>query len=1154
MMAIAAPAHPVADERFDAKGFWALIATMFQGAFNDNAYKLVLIYYLCDRYADEAAGRPATWVTTVLAALGLLMFALPYLMFPGLAGALADRFSKRSVTIATKWWEVGVMLVGLLAFWTDNVGFMAVMFFMMNMQSAFFSPAKYGILPEMLPESRLSWGNGILQMATFVAIILGVGIVGPLMDLGLGVYWLSGLLIGLSTLGLISSYRVTQVPPACPSLRIPINPWSGLGKYFQCFWRDHVLFLTMVGGGFFWFIGGLMQSNVIVLGESVLGWSHQYVGYLQLAIALGIGMGSVAAGYFSRRKIELGLVPLGLAGMTLSAGLLYLPWTSFPVLTGLLFLLGWSGGFFEVPLAAALQHPTPREMKGGKNAAFNIDTCLGISTAGLVLLIQPIFMPSGQNVNPYNIFIAGAGMTLLMGLYLCFRLPAFILRTVLWIMGNTIYRVDTRGRHYLPERAGALLVANHTSFVDALILTASIDRPVRFLISQEIFGVRWIRPFAKAMRAIPVSPMAQPKDLIHSLHEATNAINNGELVCIFAEGQITRTGNLLPFRKGFERIIKGTNAPIIPAHLDRLWGSIFSYSKGRFFLKLPKRIPYRVAVTFGEPMRATSTTVEVRERIQRLGTEAYLDRKLHEPLLHRGFVRMARKRAFKMAMADHATEGLPYWKALVGSIALARKLRTVLDKQPMVGVLLPPTVGAAVTNIALTLMGKTVVNLNYTASDDALESAARRCNLTQVLTAHAFLSKVSCTVPAKAVYLEDVRKTIRGADQMVAMLMAATLPVRLLERRLGGPARRSPDDLATVIFSSGSEGEPKGVMLTHFNIMSNIESALQVFPHKRGDGMMGMLPFFHSFGYMATLWLPLAQGFRVVFHPNPLEAKVIGQQIYKYKLDFLVAAPTFLQAFIRRCLPEELACLRYVITGAEKLPARVRDAFESKFGLTPLEGYGTTECGPAVAFNVVDFRAPGFYQVGTKHGTVGHPIPGVSVKVIDPDSGQELPPGEAGLLHVKGPNIMKGYIGMPEKTAEVLHDGWYNTGDVAFLDEDGFITITDRLARFSKIAGEMVPHTKVEEELHRLLGLSEQSMAVTGVPDSGKGERLVVLHTLSNGDVERLVAKMDQSNLPKLWLPKYNSFYHIPEIPILGTGKMDIKRVRKIAKELDVGG
>ncbi len=1149
-MATAAPAHPAAEERFDAKGFWALIATMFQGAFNDNAYKWVLFYYLARKFSDPAMGHATEQTSSRLLSFGLLFFAVPFLVFPGLAGALADRFSKRTISIATKWWEVGVMLVGLFAFYTDNVWFMGLMFFMMNTQSAFFSPAKYGILPEMLPESRLSWGNGVLQMGTFVAIILGTAFAGPLMQHNVNIYIISLILVGASVAGLVASYFITPVPAAAPNRSIPVNPWSGLAVYFRTFWRDHVLFLVMLGGGFFWFLGSLAQSNIAVLGESVLHLNETAISLLGLCLAIGIGTGSLAAGYLSRRKIELGLVPIGIAGMTVSGIVLSLPLATVPVVGLLMFLFGFAGGFFEVPMAAMLQHRSPREMKGGMIAAFNIVTCLGIVLAAVAL---SALGPDGVNIGARNIFLVCGILTLLVGLYLCVSLPTFILRTALWIMGNTIYRVDTRGREYIPEKDGALIVANHTSFVDALILTASIDRPVRFLISQEIFEVPWIRPFAKAMRAIPVSPMAQPKELIRSLHEATDAINNGELVCVFAEGQITRTGNLLPFRKGFERIMKGTNAPIIPAHLDRLWGSIFSYSKGRFFLKLPKRIPYRVAVTYGPHMSPESTAIEVRERIQRLGTEAYLERKLHEPLLHRGFVRCARRWPLHMAMADQSVEKLPYWKALVGSIALARKLRDVLDDQPMVGVLLPPTVGAALTNIALTLMGKTVVNLNYTASDEALESAARRCNLTHVLTAHAFLNKVSCKVPGKSIYLEDVRKSMKKSGQLVAMIMAAAFPLRALERRLGGSRRRSPDELATVIFSSGSEGEPKGVMLTHYNIMSNIEAALQVFPHKRGDGIMGILPFFHSFGYMATLWLPLAQGFKVVFHPNPLEAKVIGQQIFKYKLDFLVAAPTFLQAFVRRCLPEELGCLRYVITGAEKLPVRVREAFESKFGITPLEGYGTTECAPGVSFNVVDFRAPGFYQVGTKHGTVGHPIPGVSVKIIDPDTGEELPQGEAGLLHVKGPNIMQGYIGMPEKTAEVLHDGWYNTGDIAFLDEDGFITITDRLARFSKIAGEMVPHTKVEEELHRLLGLTEQAMAVTGVPDSGKGERLVVLHTLSNGDVERLVAKMDQSTLPKLWLPKYNSFYYIPEIPILGTGKMDIKQVKKIARELDVG-
>jgi acyl-[acyl-carrier-protein]-phospholipid O-acyltransferase/long-chain-fatty-acid--[acyl-carrier-protein] ligase len=364
---------------------------------------------------------------------------------------------------------------------------------------------------------------------------------------------------------------------------------------------------------------------------------------------------------------------------------------------------------------------------------------------------------------------------------------------------------------------------------------------------------------------------------------------------------------------------------------------------------------------------------------------------------------------------------------------------------------------------------------------------------------------------------------------------------------------RKADDVATVIFSSGSEGDPKGVVLTHGNIMSNIDAALQVFPHSRTDCMMGMLPFFHSFGFMGTLWLPIVAGFSVVFHPNPLEPRVIGALIYKYKATFFVATSTFLQPFIRRCSPEELSSLVYVICGAEKLSPRVRDAFAEKFGVEPLEGFGTTECAPAVALNVPNFRSPGFFQTGTKRGTIGHPLPGVSVRIVSPDTGELMPENTAGLLHVKGPNIMVEYLGMPEKTAQVLHDGWYNTGDMAMVDEDGFVTITGRLSRFSKLGGEMVPHQTVEEELHKLIDLTDLSMAVTGVPDEQKGERLVVLHTLTDDQYDELMSKLDQSNIPNLWRPRPNAFIKVDAIPVLGTGKLDLKKVQEMAKSLYLG-
>ncbi|MBM3291042.1 MAG: AMP-binding protein, partial [Candidatus Hydrogenedentes bacterium] len=499
---------------------------------------------------------------------------------------------------------------------------------------------------------------------------------------------------------------------------------------------------------------------------------------------------------------------------------------------------------------------------------------------------------------------------------------------------------------------------------------------------------------------------------------------------------------------------------------------------------------------------------------------AWNARPLDQSLLHRAFIRTMRSHPFAMAFADGRTPKLSYFMAYVGAIAIGLKLKKVLGPEPMTGLLVPQSVGGAVTNIALQIMGKVAVNLNYTSSNESIASAARQCGIRHVLTAREFLQRVPVEVPGETVFLDDLKKTMTPKDKIAAILLAAFAPMSWVERALGSPKGRTDEDLCTVIFSSGSEGEPKGVMLTHKNILTNCEAVVQTFPHDAKDGIMGILPFFHSFGFMGTLWMPLWRGFFTVYHPNPLEPKIIGQLIYRYRPRFLIATPTFLQGFIRRCLPEELSSLDYVVTGAEKLPQRVREAFLAKFGVEPLEGYGTTECSPAVSVSVPDFRAPGFYQVGTKHGSIGQALPGISVKVVDPDTGERLPHGVPGLLLVKGPNIMKGYLGQPEKTAVVLQDGWYNTGDIATIDEEGFIVITDRLARFSKIAGEMVPHTKVEETLHRLLDMNEQTFAVTSVPDEQKGERLVVLHTLMDGELEVLVDKLKECELPNLWRPK----------------------------------
>jgi acyl-[acyl-carrier-protein]-phospholipid O-acyltransferase/long-chain-fatty-acid--[acyl-carrier-protein] ligase len=337
-------------------------------------------------------------------------------------------------------------------------------------------------------------------------------------------------------------------------------------------------------------------------------------------------------------------------------------------------------------------------------------------------------------------------------------------------------------------------------------------------------------------------------------------------------------------------------------------------------------------------------------------------------------------------------------------------------------------------------------------------------------------------------------------------------------------------------------------MLSHHNILSNVESMQQIFTTSSQDCVMGSLPFFHSFGFTGTLWLPLVASWQVVYHPNPLDAKTLGEMVQKYRATVLISTPTFYATYLRKCSAEEFASLRYAIAGAEKLRPTLAYAFREQYGIDLLEGYGCTEMSPAIAVNVPDVKEGHHSQIGLKLGSVGHPIPGVVAKVVDRETNDPLPIGQEGLLLVKGPNRMLGYLGQPEKTREVIRDGWYVTGDIAKIDDDGFIYLTDRLSRFSKIGGEMVPHLRIEEAIQQILG--DTSCVVTAIPDEQKGERLVVLYTHTKYSPDALWAQLNQTDLPKLWVPKREHFFAVETIPVLGTGKVDLRAARVTALTL----
>jgi len=523
-------------------------------------------------------------------------------------------------------------------------------------------------------------------------------------------------------------------------------------------------------------------------------------------------------------------------------------------------------------------------------------------------------------------------------------------------------------------------------------------------------------------------------------------------------------------------------------------------------------------------------------------------------LLRQQLIRQCKHRRFRAKVADSTGADLTGGQLLMRTLVLRRLLRRhVLDPdEKVVGLLLPPSVGAVVANVALTLDRRIGVNLNYTVRSPVMAQCIELAGIQHVITSRRFMEKVDCALPVDAVYLEDFADQVTWSDKIASVVAAYCFPAWLVAWSLS-LRTVEPDDVLTIIFTSGTTGVPKGVMVTYANIGANAAAIAQVVRLAPHDVVLGILPFFHSFGFTVTLWTVLTLDVKGVYHFSPLDARQVGKLCQQHHGTFLLSTPTFLRTFLRRCTPEQLSSLEVVVAGAERLPAELCDAFERKFGVRPVEGYGTTELSPLVSVNVPPSRSPAGPGVGMKEGTVGRPVPDVLAKIVDRETGEPLGVGESGMLLVRGPNVMKGYWHQPEKTADVVRGGWYATGDVALLDADGFITITGRESRFSKIGGEMVPHIQVEEALNRMLGgdlAEELKIAVTAVPHAKKGERLVVLHTAIDKTPRELCDALACEGLPKLYIPSPDSFHQVEALPVLGTGKLDLKGLKQMAMDV----
>ena len=732
--------------------------------------------------------------------------------------------------------------------------------------------------------------------------------------------------------------------------------------------------------------------------------------------------------------------------------------------------------------------------------------------------------------------------------------PYNSLRLLMSWLGYSLFWHRVQGAGLMPPSGPLLLVHGPIQPLAWLHLLWASPRPVRFLV---LAG--WARQGLSAWllrRCGALVPQGSTSADLHKvLEQASEALRRGEVVCLFTAACKTSDGETWSYSRVYEALPR---VPVMPVVLLQPRGAMLAMHGAQRIIKWTGWFVAPAEVTFG-PVLPQSEAGPAQQAMQLLSAEAALARKHRSVPVHRQFVRTASRVPFRICWIDSSAPGqdMTYAKAYVGASCLAELLRSRLGPARMVGIWLPPGRGSALANIALAFLGKVAINLNYTSSAESIRSCLRQCSCTQVLTARRFMARLALDAgpDVEVIYLEDLLPLVSAYQKTITFLSLLLFPAWVLERFFRRIHNHQPSDLLTIIFSSGSTGEPKGVMLSHANIACNLESMIQAASLAGRDRLLGVLPFFHSFGYAVTLWGPLQIGASAVYHADPRQAKEIGELCRKHQATVYLSTATFLRFCLRKCDADDFRSLRLLICGAEKLPPSLALEFAQRFGILPLEGYGCTELSPVVSTNLADQPLAGLTESFNRIGTVGAPLPGIAARTADPDTLAPLPLGSEGLLLIKGANVMEGYYQQPSLTSRAIRDGWYVTGDMARLDSEGHIVITGRLSRFAKIGGEMVPLEKVEEALHEVIGIAERICAVACVPDEHRGERVVVLyieHSLVEGgwSVRHWLQALDAKGLPNLWLPGERDFHPVKELPVLGTGKLNLQGVKEMALAL----
>jgi len=1151
------------------RGAIPFFVAIFLNAFVDLGHKIVIQNTVFKTYD----GSDQVILTAIINGLILL----PFILLFSPVGFTSDKYPKNRVMRITSWVAVGLTCMITLCYYMGWFWQAFAMTFLLAIQSAFYSPAKLGYIKSLFGKDRLAEANGIAQATSIVAIILGAFLFSTIFE-----HWyspdllskgaivkaiapLGWLLIANSIVELVMVYRLPNLETTDDNLRFDVKAYL-TGKLaiknVQVIKHKEVIRLSIIGLATFWSVGQVMMAVFPAFAKESLDIQNTVV--IQGIIAasgLGIALGAYIAGRVSKDHIETGLIPIGAAGIAL--GLWLVPGLESMTAHGLnYFFIGIMGGLFIVPLNALIQFHAGEHELGTVLAANNLFQNIAMLSFLVITVVVSLMGFKSAYMLSLIAVVAAIG-----GMYTVYKIPQSLVRFVLSYTMSRHYRVQVQGLKNIPSEGGVLLLGNHISWIDWAIVQIASPRPIRFVMLASIYNRWYLKWLFDLAGCIPIS---QGKGSVETLDQVAELLNKGQVVCLFPEGAISRTGHLGTFRSGYQRACEKANddVVILPFFLRGLWGSQFSRSSMWLKKTRSSGLQRDLIVAFGKPLSKQTTADVLKRRVFDLSIkswQSYLD---DLPTLGDAWIESIKANRQEFALAQGEDTPLSPRRLLAATLPFAKRIRNnCLEKN--VGILLPTSSAAVITNMATLLSGKTIVNLNYSASNVAMNSAIEQAEIKNIYTSKLFLDKLkkrgidfsTCFENVNIIFLEDLRKTISNFE--LAMYFASTfLPGAILKRIFCHS--HNAERTAAILFSSGSEGLPKGIMLSHRNIMANLKQISDVLNMEEDDVVMASLPLFHAFGLTVTQFLPLIEGLPMICHPDPTDALGISKSVARYRATIMFGTSTFLRLFIRnsKVHPLMLSSLRFVVAGAEKLREDVHEQFKLKFQKDIFEGYGATETTPVASVNLPDALDMNAWQVqkGGKPGTVGMALPGTSFKIVDPESWQELPTGEEGMILIGGAQVMKGYLNNPAKTDEVIREDigirWYVTGDKGKLDADGYLSIVDRYSRFAKIAGEMVSLSLVENLVRQNSALNsknateEETLEVIAVsiPDSKKGEKIIVMSDslLIDSDIRQ---SMLASSCNPLAIP--DSYYQVDELPKLGSGKTDFSLAKTLAIELD---